>query len=366
VIKVLVTDDSALMRKLLGEIFGREPDFTVEYARNGVEALERIKTFEPNVITLDIQMPEMDGLRCLERIMIEHPCPVVMVSSATAADADATFEAIRIGAVDFVGKPAGALSLSIPDMGAQLVSKVRAAAEVKLRPSSLLRQRVRHKLGRAPVRPAADRKPHREAQRLVSPNSGEGIVLVGASTGGPPALEAVLAPLPSTFPWPIVIAQHIPASFTGPLARRLDRLCALTVMEVTKPVKLEPGHAYLGRGDSDVIISVRSGRPVAMSAPADGGYPWHPSTTRLVNSAMKHIAGNQLIGILLTGMGNDGADAMTSLHATGGCTIAESEETAVVWGMPGELVKANGADWVVALPEIASLLQQLLPTNAIR
>lgn len=365
-IKVLVTDDSALMRKLLGEIFGSEPDFAVEYARNGVEALERLKSFEPDVITLDIQMPEMDGLTCLERIMIEHPCPVVMVSSATGADADATFEAIRIGAVDFVAKPAGALSLSIPGMAAQLVSKVRAAAAVRLRPSSLLRQRVRHRLGGAPVRGAVDRIRHRISQPPMSRAAGEGLVLVGASTGGPPALEAVLAPLPSTFPWPIVIAQHIPATFTGPLARRLDRLCALTVVEVTKPVKLEPGHAYLGRGDADVIISVRSGRPVAMSAPAEGVYPWHPSTNRLVNSAMKHIAGNQLIGVLLTGMGNDGAAAMASLHATGGRTIAESEDTAVVWGMPGELVKANGADWVVALPEIASLLQQIAPANAAR
>ena len=364
-IKVLVTDDSALMRKLLGEIFGSESDFAVEYARNGVEALERLKSFEPDVITLDINMPEMDGLRCLERIMIEHPCPVVMVSSATAADADITFEAIRIGAVDFVAKPAGALSLGIPDMAAQLISKVRAAADVKLRPSALLRQRVRHKLGGG-VRPAADRMRHRTLRPLVQPATGEGIVLVGASTGGPPALEAVLVPLPSTFPWPIVIAQHIPATFTGALARRLDRLCALDVVEVTKPVKLQPGHAYLGRGDSDLIISVRSGRPVAMSAPAESGYPWHPSTNRLVNSAMKHIASNQLIGILLTGMGNDGADAMASLHATGGRTIAESEDTAVVWGMPGELVKANGADWVVSLPEIAPLLQQIAPTNAVR
>ena len=183
---------------------------------------------------------------------------------------------------------------------------------------------------------------------------------MGTSTGGPPALEALLAPLPADFPWPIVVAQHMPATFTGPLARRLDGLCALTVSEVTQPTPLKAGHVYIGRGDADVIISRRAAGLVAMPAPPQA-YPWHPSTERLVRSAMELIPPGQLIGVLMTGMGNDGSKAMADLHGLGGKTIAEAEETAVVWGMPGELVKAGGADWIEPLPRIASRLRSLTP-----
>jgi two-component system chemotaxis response regulator CheB len=187
---------------------------------------------------------------------------------------------------------------------------------------------------------------------------------VGASTGGPPALEALLTPLPAAFPWPILVAQHMPASFTGPLARRLDGLSALRITEVRQPVLLEPGNAYVGRGDADLIVSRRANGLVAMSAPSQVGYPWHPSTDRLVRTAMEHLPPRQLIGILMTGMGNDGAEAMTQLHALGGKTIAEAEETAVVWGMAGELVRADGADWILPLQQIAQQLRQLAPADA--
>lgn len=349
------------MRKLLGEIFSAERDFEIRFARNGLEALEQLRVDIPDVITLDVHMPELDGLKCLERIMIEHPCPVVMVSSLTASDADATLEAIRMGAVDFIAKPSGALSLGVPEIAVALVQKVRAAAGAKLRTSPLLAERVRHRL-RTGVPTPTTRKPR--ASPLAPqpiPATGEGLVLVGTSTGGPPALEAVLAPLPGTFPWPIVIAQHMPAAFTGSLASRLDRLCAISVVEVTRPTRLEAGYAYIGRGDADIIVSRRNTGLVAMPAPSERDYPWHPSTDRLVRTAMKHVPNGQLIGILMTGMGNDGAEAMAQLHSAGGRTIAESEETAVVWGMPGELVRAGGAQWVLPLSEIPSLLQQLVP-----
>jgi two-component system chemotaxis response regulator CheB len=191
--------------------------------------------------------------------------------------------------------------------------------------------------------------------------TGDGLVLVGTSTGGPPALEALLAPLPADFPWPIVIAQHMPATFTGPLARRLDGLCALSVSEVAQPTLLKPGCAYIGRGDADVIISRRAAGRVAMPAPAKKDYPWHPSTDRLVRSALEVVPPGSLVGVLMTGMGNDGALAMAHLHDLGGRTIAEAEESAVVWGMPGELVKASGADWIEPLSGIASRLRSLTP-----
>ena len=365
-IKALVVDDSALMRKLLCEIFGNEPDFEVRAARNGIEALAQLHSYAPDVVTLDIHMPQMDGLACLDRIILERPCPVVMVSALTVEGADATLKALELGAVDFIGKPDGAISLGIHDMAQELVAKVRAAAGAKLRRSLRLRERVRHRTAPAEMaRRAAKRAPAASPERGAAAISGErlrgdGLVLVGTSTGGPPALETVLAALSGTFPWPILVAQHMPASFTGSLAKRLDGICALSVTEVLQPTALQQGFVYIGRGDADLIVSRRSVGLTAMPAPPRRDYPWHPSTDRLVRSAMDHLPANQLVGVLMTGMGSDGAEAMTLLHEQGGKTIAEAEETAVVWGMPGELVKASGADWVLPLPAIADCLQHLL------
>ena len=361
-IKVLVVDDSALVRKLFGAVLANESDLEVRFARNGIEALDQLESFRPDVITLDVQMPGMNGLECLDRIMIERPCPVVMVSSLTDEGAAATLEALRLGAVDFMAKPEGAVSLRMQTFAPKLVEKVRVASSARLKASRRLRERVQHRIGGAvPLRHRPRVSP---APRASVPASGDGLVVVGTSTGGPPALEALLSRLPATFAWPIVIAQHMPASFTGPLARRLDGICAIRVLEVARPIALQPGCAYIGRGDADLIISRRPAGLVAMMAPSQSNYPWHPSTDRLVRSAMEHVPPAQLIGVLMTGMGDDGAEAMAQLHARGGKTIAEAEETAVIWGMPGELVKAGGADWVVPLPKIADRLQQITPTNA--
>jgi two-component system chemotaxis response regulator CheB len=324
--------------------------------------LALLSTYAPDVITLDVHMPRMDGLQCLDRIMIERPCPVVMVSSLTASGAEATFEALRLGAVDFIAKPNGAISLSIDELAPLLVQKVRAAAQARIRRSLRLTERVRHRIeGRAASKKRPPGDYSTSSSSVPAAASGDGLVLVGTSTGGPPALEALLAPLPATFPWPILVAQHMPASFTGPLAKRLDGLCALTVEEVVRPVILKAGNVYIGRGDADIVVSRRAAGLIAMSAPSRSDYPWHPSADRLVRSAMEHVKASQLIGVLMTGMGNDGAEAMAHLHAGGGKTIAEAKETAVVWGMPGELAKAGGADWILALPAIAACLQTLTP-----
>lgn len=354
-IKLLVVDDSALMRRLLLDIFGKEPDFEVRAARNGREALDVLQVYAPEVITLDVHMPEMDGLAFLDRLMLERPLPVVMVSSLTAEGADATFEALRLGAVDFFAKPDGALSLSLHETAPLLIDKVRAASGARIRPSLRLQERVRHRISGAARQAKAA-----QAAAALRPATGDGLVLVGTSTGGPPALEALLTPLPADFPWPIVVAQHMPATFTGPLARRLDGICALAVSEVRDPVPLRRGGVYIGRGDADVIVSRRAAGLVAMPAPVQKNYPWHPSADRLVRSAMEVLPPHQLIGVLMTGMGNDGAAAMAHLHELGGRTIAEAQESAVVWGMPGELVKAGGADWIAPLAGIAARLRSLL------
>jgi two-component system, chemotaxis family, protein-glutamate methylesterase/glutaminase len=362
VIKILVVDDSALMRKLLGKIFAAASDFDVRFARNGADALDQLGGgYRPNVITMDVQMPQMDGLTCLDRIMIEHPCPVVMVSSLTAAGAEATLEALRLGAVDFVAKPDGAISLSIDRMAAVLVQKVRAAAAAKPRSSLRLKERVRHRMLQTGAASRARRDTGSNSARAAPQVAvGDGLVLVGTSTGGPPALEAVIGELAANFPWPILVAQHLPASFTGPLARRLDGVSAVSVVEVVEPTALRPGCVYIGRGDADIIVGRRTSGLVAMTAPPLAGYLWHPSTDRLVRTAMQHMPAERLIGVLMTGMGNDGAAAMTELYHCGGRTIAEAEDTAIVWGMPGELVKGGGAAFVELLPDIAGRLQQMV------
>jgi two-component system chemotaxis response regulator CheB len=356
VIKLLIVDDSALVRKLLGKIFSAEGDFELKFSGNGRDALEQNAQFRPDVITLDIQMPEMGGLECLDRIMIERPCPVVMVSSLTAEGADATFEALRCGAVDFVAKPVRAISLGIDALGAELVAKVRNAAAIRLRPSLRLRERVRHNIGDALKTAPPPRQAARQPRQGAPATS---LVLVGTSTGGPPALEALLAPLPANFPWPIVVAQHMPSGFTGSLASRLDRICKLRVAEVINSTLLQPGAVYIGRGDADITVVSGQDGLFAASVPALAGYPWHPSADRLVRTAMAALGAGQLIGVLMTGMGNDGAQAMRDLRNAGGRTIAEAQSTAIVWGMPGELVRLGGAEFILPLPEIAPLLSEL-------
>jgi two-component system chemotaxis response regulator CheB len=293
--------------------------------------------------------------------MVEHPCPVVMVSSLTAEGAEITLEALRLGAVDFVAKPGGALTLRVGEFAPLVLAKVRAAAGARIRSSLRLRDRVRHRIGAPPAARRRRVSAPADPGRAAAPPRGEGLVLVGTSTGGPAALEALLRPLPADFRWPIVVAQHMPASFTGPLARRLDGVCAIRVSEVVGPTALEPGAAYIGRGDHDLTVARRAGGLVALAVTAEAGYPWHPSVDRLVRSAMESVPASQLIGVLMTGMGNDGAAAMAQLRALGGRTIAEADETAVVWGMPGELVRAGGADDVLPLDDISRRLTELAP-----
>jgi two-component system chemotaxis response regulator CheB len=371
VIKVLVVDDSALMRRVLTDIFRAEGDIEVAFARDGVEALQRLRDFQPDVVTLDVNMPQMDGLQCLDRIMLEHPCPVVMVSSLTEAGADVTLEALELGAVDFLVKPAGAVSLAIDELGPALIEKVRAAARARLPGTLRLTERVRLRASGAapdavrrrrlalPTGIATKRsvpEPSSAGPRAGPAGATDLVVLIGTSTGGPPALDRVLAPLPADFPWPIVVAQHMPAAFTGPLARRLDKLCALTVMEVTRPTPLAPGFVYIGKGEADIIVSLRAEGPMVLAAPLLPEHRWHPSVDRLVTTAIDQLSAARLIGVLMTGMGNDGAAAMTRLRQEGGRTVAEAEETAVVWGMPGELVRMGGAEVVAPVQDIAGLL----------
>jgi two-component system chemotaxis response regulator CheB len=357
-LKLLIADDSALMRRCLGDIFKAEGDFDVCFARNGVEALSLVQSFNPDVVTLDVNMPEMDGITCLSRIMVECPKPVVMVSSLTGNGAEVTLQAISLGAVDFIAKPDGTVSLHIDRIKGPLVAKVRGAAKARLRSSRGLSERLRRRSQsldepRAPA--PAPLRGHVAGSRIAGADFG-GIVLIGVSTGGPVAIETILPRLPKSFPWPILIAQHMPESFTGVFAKRINALAAIEVVEVTRPMPLQAGMAYVGRGDADLLLGYRGGQPTAMPIPAGPNYNWHPSVERLVASALQHVDASQLLAVMLTGLGNDGARQMKDLRDRGGRTIAESEDSAIVWGMPGELVKLGGASLVLPLQRIADQL----------
>ena len=266
-IKLLIADDSALMRKLLEGIFRDEGDFDIQLARNGTEALDLVRSFNPHVVTLDVQMPGMDGLSCLSKIMIQAPRPVVMVSSLTAEGAEATLEAIELGAVDFIAKPGGTVSLEIDRLRPVLVEKVRGAVKAKIRRTLRLKERIRYQFRGAGVLSDPPR-PVRPASRRAGTQSAPGLVLIGTSTGGPAALDVVLTQLPKQLPWPVMVAQHMPSSFTAAFAKRLDRNCELKVVEVGRPMPLDPGTIYIGRGDADVVVSKRASGLHAKPVPA--------------------------------------------------------------------------------------------------
>lgn len=353
-IKLLIVDDSALMRRQLMAVFQAEGDFDIRQARNGDEAVSENRDFQPDVVTLDINMPEMDGLTALSLIMTERPVPVVMVSSLTEQGALATFEALNLGAVDYLTKPGGTISLSIERVSAELVAKVRGA--IRARPKA---QGTKAPHAASVVRRMQEERARsRAASTALNASRGavDGLVVIGASTGGPRALEIVLAGLPANFPWPVLVAQHMPAAFTKPFAERLDQCCNLSVVEVANAVAIEPGRVYIGKGGADTILANRAGRLTVLPMPENAQYLWHPSVELLGRSALEHYDARKLTAVLLTGMGYDGSDAFTEIKKRGGRTIAESEESAVVYGMPAELVRKGGASLVLAVEKVAPQL----------
>ncbi|WP_207462057.1 chemotaxis-specific protein-glutamate methyltransferase CheB [Azospirillum sp. SYSU D00513] len=361
-IKVLVVDDSALMRRRIAEIL-TDAGFNVTTAPSGADALERLAAVDPDVVTLDVEMPGMDGLTCLRRIMIEHPKPVVMLSALTAEGAGVTLEALRLGAVEAVQKPNSGPVRSLAGIAGELVDTVRAAASSRPRRTLGLRERLKQTRARIagedfvePFAPAP-----KAGSPVGDPADGDGVVLVGVSTGGPRTLEDILPALPAAFPWPVVVAQHMPPAFTNTLAKRLDEICALHVTEVAMPMPLQPGTVYIARGGADVTLSKRGSQRLVMPMPAAPELHWHPSVDRLVESALRVVPPERLAGVLLTGMGSDGAAAMADLAARGGRTIAESEESCVVFGMPQELIRRGGATVTLPSERIADQLVRWIP-----
>lgn len=283
-----------------------------------------------------------------------------MVSSLTAEGALITLEALSLGAVDFIAKPTAAMAADWGRSRAQLVAKVRVAAATG-RPGARLPARPSVRATRQPAS-AWGAAP---ARILALPGIAPGLVLVGVSTGGPRALERILPALPAGFPWPVLVAQHMPPTFTGALAKRLDGQSRCKVVEVTQPMPLLPGTIHIGAGDTDLVVEREGSVLVARPAVPDAS-PWHPSADRLVRTAMEALPAHALIGVLLTGMGNDGAAAMAELHQRGGRTIAEAEASCVVFGMPADLIRRGGATQVLPAERMAATLTEWLAGSAFR
>lgn len=353
-IKVLIIEDSALMRKYLREILEEDGGFEVSSARDGVQGLELVHKVQPDVVTLDINMPEMDGMTCLSRIMVESPRPVVMVSSLTLQGAMATLESLAMGAVDYISKPGGTVSHNIKLIAGELTEKVRAASKSRVRSKGGTVAQMRARA--APVTAAARRKVSESTGKL----SGKRLMLVGSSTGGPRTVEEIFTKLPANFPVPIILSQHMPATFTDAFARRLDTICDLKVQQAGHISMLEPGNVYVAKGEADILVRNRNGQRVVVLAPPAPEMLWHPSIERMVSSALECIPAQEMIAVQLTGMGYDGAKAMTELKKQGGHTIAESEATAVVFGMPKELIEMGGASVVLPYDRIAEQLLEWL------
>ena len=331
-IRVLCVDDSALVRGLMTEIINSQPDMeVVATAPDPLVARELIKRHNPDALTLDVEMPRMDGLDFLEKLMRLRPMPVVMVSSLTERGGEITLRALELGAIDFVTKPKLGIRDGLLEYTEIIADKIRAASRAKLRAP-------------APHAPAAAPAP--ALRRPLS--SSEKLVIVGASTGGTEAIREVLQPLPPDSP-AILITQHMPAGFTRSFAQRLDALCAVTVREAVHGERVLPGHVYLAPGGDTHMRLGRSGANYVIELDASEPVNRHrPSVDVLFNSAAV-AAGKNAIGVILTGMGKDGAAGMLAMRRAGAHTIAQDEASCVVFGMPREAIAIGAAEEVVSL-----------------
>lgn len=343
-IKILIVDDSAFMRKLLSDLFSAEPDFIVlDTARNGKEAIDKAKRLKPDLITLDVEMPIMDGITALGKIMGEAPAPVVMVSSLTRAGADATLRALELGAVDFVAKSAGSIS-SISGISAEILEKCRAAAKVNVtqlfkkqhKPNSIMSSFSQ------PILP----------QPSIYTNE-EQVIAIGTSTGGPRALQEIITRLPGNLPCGVVIVQHMPPGFTKSLSERLNSLSSLTVKEAEHNDIIRPGLVLIAPGDYHMSIE-REGQKKIIKLnqnPPVGGH--RPAVDPMMESVAK-VYGARSVGVILTGMGHDGAKGIQAIKQSKGYTIAEDQSTAVVFGMPKSAIELGVVDKVAPLSAIAA------------
>lgn len=337
VIKVLVVDDSAFMRKALSDMISSDPELKViDTARDGIDAIEKVQKLRPDIVTLDVEMPRMGGLEALKHIMAKTPVPVLMVSSLTTEGALATLDALDLGAVDFLPKNLSELSVNILKLKQILIDKIKQIG----------RKGLVHRRRHVVITPVIE-MPKSSGTRKI------GIVTIGTSTGGPKALQEIIPFLPADFPVGIVIAQHMPPNFTGPFSDRLNQLSKVTVKEAEEGEPIRPGVVLIAPGGGHMRVVKRKVTEAVVEISENKGESiYRPSVDVLMSSVAETYPG-RCLGVILTGMGNDGKDGMTAIKKSGGRTIVQDERTCVVYGMPKAVVDAGLADKVVSLEEIS-------------
>jgi two-component system chemotaxis response regulator CheB len=344
-VKVLVVDDSAFMRAALSRMIASDPAlWVVGTAASGTEALQKIPSLDPDVITLDVEMPGIDGLETLRRIMAQFPRPVIMVSSATVQDAEITLNTLEAGAFDFVPKRLSSTSLDVDHIREDLVAKIKAAAE---------------------RRNATDyfdprRKPPRAAKAAAQRSSrlAPAIVAIGISTGGPTALQYMFPVLPKDLPVPIVVVQHMPPGFIVPFAERLNKLCAISVCEALDREDVRPGVAYLAPAGSHMTVERPTGSRTVIRLSDKPENQAHIPSADVMMKSVAAAFGSLAMGIIMTGMGSDGAQGMKAIHRAGGLTVGQDEMSCEVYGMPHVCAEMGILDRVVPLSQIPNEILQ--------
>ena len=356
--RVVVVDDSALVRSLLGEIINRQPDMTcVGAASDPLVAREMIRNLDPDVITLDVEMPRMDGLDFLSKLMRLRPMPVVMVSTLTERGAEVTLRALELGAVDFVGKPKIGVSDGLKQLAEEITDKIRAASKARVARPHPAPAAAGTAAAAASARPAPASTP-------LGRVSTEKIIFIGASTGGTEATKEVLVNLPPDSP-AVVITQHMPPGFTKSYAHRLDGLCKIRVREAVDGERILPGHAYIAPGGFHLSVERSGANYLARVTDGEPVNRHKPSVEVLFTSAAR-VVGQNAIGVMLTGMGADGARAMHAMREAGSYNVCQDEASCVVFGMPREAIAAGAAHEVLPLKSIAPhIIERLRATSGL-
>lgn len=352
-IRVLIVDDSALIRKMLSEMLNADHDIEViGTATDPYVAREKIKQLNPDVLTLDVEMPRMDGVTFLSNLMRLRPMPVVMVSSLTEKGADVTLQALEYGAIDFVTKPGVDVAGSLQDYAEEIIAKIKVAAQARVMPINTRREAERMPV---PARLLADAVLDSAAGGRHYKTT-EIVIAIGASTGGTEAIKDVIRDMPPDAPG-IVIAQHIPEAFSGPFAKRLDGISAMSVCEASNGQQILPGHVYVAPGSHHLLVKRNGARYVCELSDGPAVNRHRPSVDVLFRSVAQQVGPNA-IGAILTGMGDDGARGLKEMQEFGAHTIAQDEASSVVWGMPGRACEMGAADVVLPLSKITNAILQ--------
>jgi two-component system, chemotaxis family, protein-glutamate methylesterase/glutaminase len=347
-IRVLTVDDSALMRQVLAMLLAKDPDIEViGSAPDPFIAREKIKALNPDVLTLDVEMPKMDGITFLEKLMRGHPMPVVMVSSLTEAGCATTFRALELGAVDFITKPKIDLRQGMEDIAQDLIAKVKAAAQARVKPSL-----VKREASKSEARYASHDTLYGSSSAMLKTT--DTIIAIGSSTGGTEAVKHVLEMLPPHTP-PILITQHMPERFTKSWADRMNSLCRISVKEAEDGDSVLPGHALVAPGNYHMTL-IRSGARYTVRIDQDPPVNRHRPSVDVTFASVARCAGANAVGVILTGMGGDGAKELLTMKQAGAFTIAQDEATCVVFGMPKEAIKAGAVDKILPLQDIAGAI----------